>query len=266
MTSRQRLAGRIALAGVGSGMASAPIQSASQKVNLADLQAWLNARGASIVVDGKPGPATRRAILDTFINTSAPAVTRQQMAAIATRLGGTARQLAAVAKVESAGGGWDDKGRLKCLYERHYFWRRLRIKIPFLSNPVPGGYTIDADRDGINDSWEKVADAAMRNPIAAFESASWGKFQIMGAHASADPARKGKVVFDGNAIDFVWWLTRAEAYHYQALARFIEVNGLVPAFRALSDDPEACRAFARGYNGTRYADGNYHGKLAAAMR
>lgn len=266
MTSRLRLAGRVAFAEVGNGMASAPIHPVPQVIDLADLQAWLNARGARITVDGKRGPETRRAILDTFINTSASAITPQQMTAIAHRLGGTTRQLAAVAKVESAGGGWDDAGRLKCLYERHYFWRRLRIKIPFLSDPAPGGYTIDADRNGINDSWEKVADAAMRNPVAAFESASWGKFQIMGAHASADPARKGKVVFDGNAIDFVWWLTRAEAYHYQALARFIEVNGLVPAFRALSDNPEDCRAFARGYNGARYAAGNYHGKLAAAMR
>lgn len=227
-------------------------------MNLRDLQLWLNAHGASLVVDGLRGPATRKAILDTFINLKAAAATPADIAQIAARLGGSPRQLAAVAKVESAGGGWDDKGRLKCLYERHYFWRRMQVIIPLLSNPKPGGYTIDADGDGINDSWEKVADAAMRSPIAAFESASWGKFQIMGAHA--------KSLGYGNAVEFVWALSRSEKAHYEALARFIETNGLTKAFRALSTNPDDCRAFAKGYNGAAYEKGGYHRKLAEAMR
>lgn len=227
-------------------------------MTLRDLQLWLNAHGASLVVDGKGGPATRSAILNVFVNKSAVAVTPADIAQVAARLGGTPRQVAAVAKVESSGGGWDDAGRLKCLYERHYFWNRLRILIPLLSNPAPGGYTIDADRNGINDSWEKVADAAMRSPIAAFESASFGKFQIMGAHA--------KSLGYANAIEFVWALSRSERAHYDALAKFIEVNGLAKAFRALSTNPDDCRAFAKGYNGTGYAKGGYHLKLAEAMR
>jgi hypothetical protein len=160
-----------------------------------------------------------------------------------------------VSKVESAGSGWDNAGRLKCLYERHYFWKRLRIVIPLLSNPAPGGYTIDADRDGINDSWEKVADAAMRNPIAAFESASWGKFQIMGAWA--------KQLGYPNAIEFVWQLSRSEAAHYRALEAFITVNRLGPAFRALSRDWRTNTPFARAYNGPKQK--GYDVKLAEAM-
>lgn len=225
-------------------------------MNLRDLQLWLNLKGAGLVVDGKPGPATRSAILNIFINRAAPAVTPADINQIAARLGGTSRQVAAVAKVESAGGGWDDAGRLKCLYERHYFWKRIRILIPFLSNPAPGGYTVDADRDGINDSWEKVADAAMRSPIAAFESASWGKFQIMGAHA--------KSLGYANAIEFVWALSRSEAEHYRALARFVEVNGLTGPFRALSTVWTDNTAFARGYNGK--GQQGYDRKLADAMR
>lgn len=225
-------------------------------MNLRDLQLWLNAHGASLVVDGRPGPATRKAILDTFVNKSAPAVTPQDIAQIAARLGGLPRQVAAVAKVESAGGGWDDAGRLKALFERHYAWRRLQVIIPLLSNPTPGGYTIDADKDGINDSWEKVADLAMRSPLAAFESASWGKFQIMGAHAKS----LGYV----NAIEFVWALSRGEAAHYDALARFIEVNGLRKAFQRLSTDYRTCTEFARGYNGK--GQKGYDHRLAEAMR
>lgn len=227
-------------------------------MNLRDLQLWLNAHGANLVIDGLPGPATRSAILNVFINRDAPAVTPADINQVAACLGGSSRQVAAVAKVESAGGGWDDAGRLKCLYERHYFWKRIQIKIPFLSNPVPGGYTIDADKDGINDSWEKVADSAMRWPIAAFESASWGKFQIMGAHA--------KSLGFANAIEFVWALSRSERAHYDALAKFIEVNGLRQAFKQLSTNPEHCRAFAKRYNGSGYEKGGYHRKLAEAMK
>ena len=227
-------------------------------MDLRDFQLWMNAHGANLVVDGKRGPATRSAILNLFVNRDAAAVTPADISQIAARLGGSPRQVSAVSAVESAGGGWDNAGRLKCLYERHYFWKRLRVKIPLLSDPTPGGYTVDADRDGINDSWEKVADAAMRSPVAAFESASWGKFQIMGAHAAS--------LGYASAIEFVWALSRSERAHYEALARFIEVNGLGNAFRRLSTNPDDCREFARRYNGGGYEKNAYHRKLAEAMR
>jgi len=225
-------------------------------MNLRDFQMWLNAHGASIAVDGKGGPATRAAVFKVFTNLNAPAVTSQEIAAFANRLGGTAKQVNAVAKVESAGGGFNDQGQPKALYERHYFWRRLRIIIPLFSNPSPGGYTIDADRDGLNDSWEKIADAAMRNPIAAFESASFGKFQVMGAW--------GTKLGYTNAIEFAYSLSRSETAHYEALVRYIERFGLVQAFRKISTDWRACTDFARGYNGK--GQKGYDRRIADAMR
>lgn len=225
-------------------------------MNRRDLQLWLNAKGANLVVDGKRGPKTRAAVFSVFENKSAPAVTTNDIIRIAGRLGGTPRQLQAVAKVESAGGGWDNAGRLKCLYERHYFWKRWKVKIPLLSDPSAGGYTNDANKNGINDSWEKVADAAMLNPLAAFESASWGKFQIMGAHAE-------KLGY-GNALEFVWQLSRSEAAHYEALARYIEVYGGKAKFQALSTDWRANTAFAVFYNGPKQK--GYDQRLAEAMR
>lgn len=226
--------------------------------SLATFQSWLNEHGAAIAVDGKAGPKTRAAILSVFANRRAPAATEHEVRGFAWRLGGSYQQLRAVARVESAGSGFDDAGRPKALFERHYAWKRLRVKIPLLSDPVPGGYTIDADRDGINDSWEKIADLAMRNPGVAFESASFGKFQIMGAWAE-------RLGYAG-AVHFAWALTRSEAEHYEALCRYIERFGLKAAFQALSTDPETCRAFAAGYNGPAYARGRYHEKLAEAMR
>lgn len=223
------------------------------------LQTWLNSHGASLKVDGAAGPKTRAAIFDVFRNVDAPAVTPAEIRMFGDRLGGDAARMRAVAEVEAPRGGWDASGLMTCLYERHYLWRRIAIKVPFLADPKPGGYTIDIDDDGINDSWEKVADAACRFGAAkAFECASWGKFQIMGAWWQ----RLGYK----SALDFVWGMSRAEVAHYEALCRYIERFDLSAAFRAISADPEDCRAFAKGYNGSTYWKHAYHERIAAAFR
>lgn len=224
-----------------------------------NLQFWLNQHGAKLVEDGKFGPATRAAVFEVFRNREAPAVTSGQMITIAARLGCTVRQLKAVAKVEGGGSGWDNSGLLKCLWERHYLWRRVKVAVPFLSNPSPGGYTIDADGDGVNDSWEKLADATgLFGFNVAAECASFGKFQIMGAHWKALGYR--------SVADFIWRMSREEAAHYEAFARFIEVNGLADALRQVDGNAEHARAFARGYNGGGYARGAYHHKIAVAWK
>lgn len=224
----------------------------------ADLQAWLNAHGGDLAVDGKAGPMTRRAAIEAFRNPKAPAITPAELKMIADRLGASVRQVAAVAAVESSGGGWDQAGLLKCLWERHYLWKRIRFAIPLLSDPRPGGYTIDADHDGINDSWEKLADAAARFGRVAFECASFGKFQIMGAH--------WKALGYASVLDFVWTLSQGELAHYDAFARYLEANNLVGALRQVSGNPIDCRALAAGYNGPGFAKYSYDVKIAHAFR
>ncbi len=227
---------------------------------IAALQQWLNIKGMKpqLVEDGVRGPATRAAIFETFANKRANSVTGDDIRALALRLGCTERQIKAVAKVESGGAGWDASGLLACLYERHYGWKRFQIKNALLSNPSPGGYTVDANRNGINDSWEKVADAALtfREPNKAFECASWGRFQIMGAWWE-------KLGYN-SAIGFVWELSRGEAAHYDAFARYIERFGLLPALRQIDGDPANCLAFARGYNGK--GQRGYDARIASAYR
>lgn len=225
----------------------------SQKVK--NRQIWLNAHGATLEVDGKDGPATRKAIIDVFRNSDAPAVTEEEIAGIAARNGFDVRALKAVAQVESSGSGWDDKGLLKCLYERHYLWRRVKIAVPFLSNPKGGGYTIDADKNGINDSWEKLAKAtSLFGFDVAFECASFGKFQIMGAHWKA-------LKYDSVA-EFVWGMSRNERAHYEAFARFINTNNLRKALNQVDGDPKNCLAIAEGYNGK--AQNGYDKRIAKA--
>lgn len=217
------------------------------------LQAWLVEHGEPVTIDGLGGPQTRQAIKDVFVNRDAPAATEVDLRDFALRLGCTSKQIRAIAEVESAGGGFDRQGRPKILFERHYFWRLTdkRFGVSPWSSPKSGGYD--------QDSWDKLTGAACQDPDAAFASASWGKFQVMGAHWEKLDYR--------SPIAFAWTMTRSEADHYEALVRYIVKFGLVEAVRALSDDPEDNRAFARGYNGPGYASpSRYHERLARAMR
>jgi len=227
---------------------------------LAALQTWINAKGwkPQLAVTGLDNPETRAAFMGIFANKRAPAVTPDEIAGFAKRLGGTVKQMQAVAAVESAGGGFLDTGQPKILWERHHFWKRLQLNMPLISNPKPGGYTNDANNNGINDSWEKLTDAAMHAPSWAIESCSWGKFQVMGFWWE-------KLGYP-SAIDYAWSMRESEAGHYEALVRYIQFNKLSGAFRALSTDPETCRAFAAGYNGAGYRKFDYHNKLARAMK
>lgn len=209
-------------------------------------------RAIGTTPDGQWGPASRAAMLDKFTNKSAPAITPGQMQAFADRLGVSLRQLAAVARVESSGGAFDEWGRPKILYERHKFHGLTGGKwsVTFWSNPQRGGYG--------EHSWDKLLMACGKDPDAAFSSCSWGKFQVMGMH--------WKALGYSSPYALAQSTVTAEAAHYDLLARFIERNNLAQAMRSISTDPEDCRAFARAYNGKDYAAGAYHLKLAKAMK
>lgn len=217
-----------------------------------EFQQWLNAHGPSILVDGKPGAITRAATRAVFTNPSAPAVTDSEIAAIALRLGCTPKQVRAVAKVESGGAAFDKQGRPKILFERHLFHRLTdgKFSVSAFSNSDGGGYG--------EDSWEKLTQAACKDADAAFAAASWGRFQVLGLH--------WKALGYPSPIDMAYTAVTSEAGHYTMLARYVEANGMKPAIKALSADPETCRAFAKGYNGPAYRQFNYHTKLAEAMK
>lgn len=228
------------------------------KSELIAFQTWLNDHGApeKLEADGNFGPKSKAAMLSVFSCQSAKAVTDEDLAAFATRLGCSVAQIKAVAFVESNGGGWDKQGRIMCLYERHYVWKRVRAAVPFLSDPKPGGYTVDADHDGINDSWEKLADAvAFWGPSVAFECASFGKFQVMGAQWN-------KLGYP-SAMEFVWGMVADEKAHYECLARYVEYFGLKRALQKMNASPLNCRDFAIGYNGPKQK--GYDARLASAV-
>lgn len=201
--------------------------------------------------DGVFGPKSTAALLAHFTNRNAKAVNRHDMIAFASRLGCTVAQLAAVAAVESAGGGFDKHGRPKMLFERHLFHRLTDGKwspTPY-SQPAGGGYR--------EDSWGNLAAACGKRPSAAFGACSWGRFQVLGLHAP-------KLGYP-SSYALARSTVESEGEHYELLARYLETFGLLDELRALSADPEDCRAFAKKYNGPEYRRFNYHGKLARAM-
>lgn len=215
-------------------------------MNVTELQAAIGT-----TPDGKWGPQSRAALLAHFANTNASAITPPDLVGFADRLGCTVNQVRAVAKVESGGGGFDDAGRPRILFERHYFHRLTEGRwtpAPY-SQAKGGGYS--------EGSWGKLSDACGRDPDAAFQSASWGRFQVMGAHWR-------KLGF-ASPYDFAYSFVQSEANHYWALIHYIEAFGLVDEMRAISTDPNDCRGFAKGYNGPAYERFDYHAKLARAM-
>jgi hypothetical protein len=216
-----------------------------------DFQTWLVANGADIVVDGDCGAATRDAISEVFTNPDAPAVTDEQLQELADYGKVQLPQLLAVAEVESSGGGYDSIGRPKILFERHKFHQATggKYSTTSFSNPNAGGYN--------EDSWDKLGQAACTGEIdAAFKSASWGKFQIMGFWYPT--------MGYTSALEAAWRCRTSEYGHYRLLVEYIQLSNLLDEMRQISEHPDDCRPFAKGYNGSGYEDGGYHTKLADA--
>lgn len=204
-----------------------------------------------VTVDGKFGPASKAALFAKFTNASAPAITPAELQGIADQLGCTVKQIAAVASVESSGGGFDKQGRPKILFERHLFHRMTGGKWSpaAFSQSSGGGYS--------ESSWDKLASACGRDPDAAFSAVSWGKFQVLGLHWS-------KLGY-ASSFELALSTVQSEAAHYELLARYCRTFGLVDDIRRISTSPNDCIGFAQGYNGPAFRRFDYHTKIARAM-
>jgi hypothetical protein len=162
-------------------------------------------------------------------------------------------ELHAVIDVESAGGGFDSKGRVKMLFEPHVFYRcvpatkRSRAVTDGLAYPKwkPGAYPID--------SYPKFLRACAIDETAAVKACSWGLGQILGENHKAAGYATPQAMVAAFADD--------EDAHLEAMVRFIIASGLDDNLR---DHDWA--GFAKGYNGPGYAKHGYHTRLAAAYR
>lgn len=109
----------------------------------------------------------------------------------AKRLGVSVNVIKAIAEVETMGAGYLDNGKPKILFERHrmYFYltqkfgktkaNELMAKHPNIVNTKTGGY------HGGSAEYTRLSQAKQIDTECALQSASWGRFQLMGENWNA---------------------------------------------------------------------------------
>ena len=147
-------------------------------------------------------------------------------------------------------GGFGADGRTIILFERHLFSRKTNHQYdashPNVSNQTPGGYPhSQADR------WAQVAEAYALDGEAALQSASYGRFQILGQnYANLNMA---------NAHAYVSKMAKSEKDQLEAFEGFVKANSLADELQR-----KDWAGFASHYNGPNYAQNQYDQKMAAA--
>lgn len=156
----------------------------------------------------------------------------------------------AVAEVESRGSGFLKSGEPVILFEGHIFHRLTQ-----------GKYSTPENANVSHRSWtrkyysenqhKRLQKAVELNREAALQSASWGKFQIMGFNY--------EVCGFENIQQFINAMYKGEKEHLMAFVSFIKNNRMG---KYLKEKDWA--GFARRYNGAGYKANRYDTKLKAA--
>jgi hypothetical protein len=198
-----------------------------------------------------PPPAAGGDFLSTLRVQDRSPLTRAHFEEVAARLECEWEALAAVAEVESGRlGGFTEDGRPVILFERHLFSRKTHSAYdgsnPRVSNRTPGGYpSSQADR------WAQLEEAYALDPEAALQSASYGRFQVLGQNFTN--------LGMANAHEYVAKLARSEKDQLDAFEGFITANGLKDELQR-----KDWAGFASRYNGPGYAANQYDTKMANA--
>jgi RHS repeat-associated protein len=155
----------------------------------------------------------------------------------------------AVYLTETGGNAYYSDGKLKILFERHYFHKATNGKFdksnPDLSNKIPGGY------GKYSQQHNKLERAKMLDEEAAYSSTSFTGFQIMGANYENTGDYKSAKEF-GEAM-----IKGCEDDHLNAFVMFVKSNPKLLEALKKGDWGE----FARLYNGPKYKENNYDTKM-----
>ena len=186
-----------------------------------------------------------------FTNRNPGACSNVDIARAAAAIGCETAAFRAVIAVETGGHGFDAEGRLKALFEPHIFHRLLGGDKRRAAIAAGLAYPKWGTRPYPADSYPRIVAACTIDQERALQATSWGLPQILGQNFSAAGYN--------NAIEMVEAFVSGEAVQLEGMARFIVSNKLDPALKRLD-----WAAFARGYNGPRYATNAYDKKLAQA--
>lgn len=186
----------------------------------------------------------------------AEAITDADMSALAAEIGCHPADLEAIAIVESNGFGWFKDGRLKILFEKHWFYklvdpakRNAAVKAGLARkswiSPAKGGYKDQSNADA---RYRLLAKAMAMDEEAALKSISMGRFQIMGFNHGLCGFISAKQMWTA--------FLDSEKRQLRAFATFLQKKGLYPAL------------IARDFNKieTVYNGGGLNGAYARKMR
>lgn len=222
----------------------------------------------NLVVDGIVGPKTWAKLLEkpkplTAYNDKL--LSEQDLVDFAEKYQLELAAVKAVNQIESNGKGFLLDGRPRILFEGHIFWRELEKR-----NINPKSLESPATANILYKTWDKkhymggtkeylrlnkAASLKESQKIhdAAFCSASYGAFQIMGFHY--------QLLGYPNVDSFVAHMYTHERAHLDAFGKFCEANNLLTSIRQ-----KDWAKFARGYNGPGYKQNKYDTKLATSYK
>lgn len=184
-------------------------------------------------------------------------LTENEMKKAADFLGCEPEIIMSIRDVEAPRGAYDQNGELTILFEAHVFWRELvkkgispdKYKVQYSDilskswNPkLYGKYS---------QQWNRLNKAAQINKEAAYRSASYGMFQIMGNHAESLGFK--------DVFEFVSFMKESEYNQLHCFCLFIKENNLTKHLISKN-----FAGFALGYNGPGYKENRYDVKLQNA--
>lgn len=226
-------------------------------MDMFQLQSHLRATGRYAgKVDGVYGPATRAALLLAMTDGPDTSLTEQDFVESSQRMGVSVAAIKAFRKVEAAGVAFA-QGRPKILFEGHRFSKATKgifdKRYPAISYPRWDRSKYPASQD---DRYDQLLRAVALNVDAAFASASYGAFQILGENF--------KVCGFDSPFAFAEAQARDEEAQLMAFEGFIKNSGLLHLLRAVHKTPASWEPLVARYNGPAYRENNYHVRCAEA--
>lgn len=199
-----------------------------------------------LTVDGVAGP---KVIAALGLDLRPTALVTRDFEYAGSRLHCNPKVVQAITMVEAPRGGFQSDGEPVILYERHYLYRQLtasgqtglrdrlaasdraicyRSALTFATKYSNGSLVPASERYGPSaQQYDRLNRAYKVAPNQALESASWGKFQIMGENWSR--------IGWGSVHAFVRAMRSSERDHLDAFIGFcFSKPGLVPAIQAMN--------------------------------
>lgn len=166
--------------------------------------------------------------------------------------------LKAVQKVETGGkGGFCSNGKPQILFEGHVFWKELE-KLGISPEKYGSAWSNvlykSWDRTkykGGSGEWDRLELAKKININAAYKSASWGMYQIMGNNYAKCGCK--------TIGEFVELMSKDSFSQFILGIEFLKNTGMVKYLKA-----KDWASFARVYNGSGYKQNKYDEKLEKA--